>query len=555
MCESRRRAIIHRRRGRTYTRVIHDSVPRNLRAAAAAGRTRRPCVARRGAAKRRSHAFRRPRPTLAPPPLILASRSAGRAALLRQARRAGRDRPRGGRRGGGQGRDAGRGGAAARHRRCAGRAQGAAGGGARARTGWCSAPTRCWSAAAASSTSRATSAEARAQLAALRGQRHELLSAAVVFESGRAGLAPHRPRAADHAAVQRRLPRRLPRRAGDASSSPPSAPTASRTAARSSSARVEGDIFTIMGLPLLELLGLPPHPRDLPRMTGAPLLAGVIGWPIAHSRSPRLHGHWLRRYGIDGYYIPIGLPPEGFAAGLRAAHGAGLSRRQRHHPAQGGRPGARHRGEPARGGDRRGQHPHLPAATARIHADNTDGYGFIANLRQQAPRLAGRGRAGAGARRRRQRPRRHRRADRRGRARRCGSPAAPAPAPRRCSAHFGPRLVVARLGGRAPDAAADAATIVNATPLGMAGGADLPLRLERRSRDGAGHRPRLRRRAHRPSSPRRARLGLTAVDGLGMLLHQARARLRALVRGAPGGRRRAARRGAGGMSAGPTGSA
>ena len=45
-------------------------------------------------------------------------------------------------------------------------------------------------------------------------------------------------------------------------------------------------------------------------MNASPLLAGVMGWPIAHSRSPRLHGHWLRRYGIDGYYIPIGLPPD-----------------------------------------------------------------------------------------------------------------------------------------------------------------------------------------------------------------------------------------------------
>jgi shikimate dehydrogenase len=34
-------------------------------------------------------------------------------------------------------------------------------------------------------------------------------------------------------------------------------------------------------------------------------LAGVIGSPIAHSRSPALHGYWLRRYGISGHYIPM----------------------------------------------------------------------------------------------------------------------------------------------------------------------------------------------------------------------------------------------------------
>lgn len=34
-------------------------------------------------------------------------------------------------------------------------------------------------------------------------------------------------------------------------------------------------------------------------------LAGVIGDPVAHSRSPRLHGHWLRRYGLPGAYVPL----------------------------------------------------------------------------------------------------------------------------------------------------------------------------------------------------------------------------------------------------------
>ncbi|NJN70907.1 MAG: shikimate dehydrogenase, partial [Nitrospira sp.] len=33
-------------------------------------------------------------------------------------------------------------------------------------------------------------------------------------------------------------------------------------------------------------------------------LAGVIGSPISHSRSPQMHGHWLRTYGIKGFYVP-----------------------------------------------------------------------------------------------------------------------------------------------------------------------------------------------------------------------------------------------------------
>ena len=38
--------------------------------------------------------------------------------------------------------------------------------------------------------------------------------------------------------------------------------------------------------------------------------AGVIGWPVAHSRSPKLHGFWLQHYGIDGRYDRLPVPPE-----------------------------------------------------------------------------------------------------------------------------------------------------------------------------------------------------------------------------------------------------
>ena len=38
-------------------------------------------------------------------------------------------------------------------------------------------------------------------------------------------------------------------------------------------------------------------------------LAGVIGHPIAHSRSPALHGFWLRRYGVKGHYVPMDVAP------------------------------------------------------------------------------------------------------------------------------------------------------------------------------------------------------------------------------------------------------
>jgi len=53
-------------------------------------------------------------------------------------------------------------------------------------------------------------------------------------------------------------------------------------------------------------------------ISGKARLAGVMGWPVSHSQSPRLHGFWLDRYGIDGAYVPLPVRPEDFEAGLRA---------------------------------------------------------------------------------------------------------------------------------------------------------------------------------------------------------------------------------------------
>ena len=53
-------------------------------------------------------------------------------------------------------------------------------------------------------------------------------------------------------------------------------------------------------------------------LTGKAKLAGVIGWPVVHSRSPRLHGHWLARYQIDGAYVPLAVRPEDFPQALAA---------------------------------------------------------------------------------------------------------------------------------------------------------------------------------------------------------------------------------------------
>ena len=47
-------------------------------------------------------------------------------------------------------------------------------------------------------------------------------------------------------------------------------------------------------------------------------LAGVMGWPVSHSLSPRLHGYWLREHRIDGLYLPLAVPTDCLETALRA---------------------------------------------------------------------------------------------------------------------------------------------------------------------------------------------------------------------------------------------
>lgn len=54
-------------------------------------------------------------------------------------------------------------------------------------------------------------------------------------------------------------------------------------------------------------------------------LAGVIGWPVAQSRSPVLHGHWLSQYGIKGAYLPLPVQPDRLADAIRGLRALGFS--------------------------------------------------------------------------------------------------------------------------------------------------------------------------------------------------------------------------------------
>jgi shikimate dehydrogenase len=52
-------------------------------------------------------------------------------------------------------------------------------------------------------------------------------------------------------------------------------------------------------------------------ISGKARLAGLLGWPVGHSKSPRLHNHWLALHGIDGAYVPLPVAPAHLAEAVR----------------------------------------------------------------------------------------------------------------------------------------------------------------------------------------------------------------------------------------------
>jgi shikimate dehydrogenase len=61
-----------------------------------------------------------------------------------------------------------------------------------------------------------------------------------------------------------------------------------------------------------------PHPDRF-------LLAGVMGWPVMHSRSPMMHNYWFKQHGLAGTYVPLAIPPERLAGALRGLHPLGFA--------------------------------------------------------------------------------------------------------------------------------------------------------------------------------------------------------------------------------------
>ncbi|MBL8587566.1 MAG: shikimate dehydrogenase [Methylobacteriaceae bacterium] len=247
-------------------------------------------------------------------------------------------------------------------------------------------------------------------------------------------------------------------------------------------------------------------------------LAGVMGLPVLHSRSPRLHNHWFGEAGMSGAYVPLEITPERLEAALRALPALGFA----------------------------GCNltiPHKVAAMAmvdevdetarrigaincivvrpdgQLHATNYDGFGFVESLVEAAPdwradagpavvlgagggaRAVVVGLADRGAKEIRVINRTHGRA-------------------LDLAADLGDPVVALPWEARG-EALADAATLVNTTSLGMEGQPELAMDLGRLRGDALVSDIVYIPRETRLLAAARAR-GNRTVNGLGMLIHQAR---------------------------------
>lgn len=111
--------------------------------------------------------------------------------------------------------------------------------------------------------------------------------------------------------------------------------------------------------------------------------AAVIGWPIGHSKSRLIHGYWLDQNGIKGSYEPIGFSPDDFIMGVHDLASQGYNGCNVTIPhKETALKIADHISERAKA---IGAANTLVFKSGKIFADNTDGIGFINNLKQGAP--------------------------------------------------------------------------------------------------------------------------------------------------------------------------
>ncbi len=120
------------------------------------------------------------------------------------------------------------------------------------------------------------------------------------------------------------------------------------------------------------------------KITGAARLAGIMGWPIAHSRSPSLHGFWIDENGLDAAYLPLPVRPGDLEKALRALPLLGFRGCNLTIPHKQAALKVADRVDPL--ARRIGAvNTIVVAADGSLDASNTDIYGFGENLRACAP--------------------------------------------------------------------------------------------------------------------------------------------------------------------------
>ncbi|MDH3596278.1 MAG: shikimate dehydrogenase [Rhodospirillales bacterium] len=118
-------------------------------------------------------------------------------------------------------------------------------------------------------------------------------------------------------------------------------------------------------------------------LSGRAKLAGVIGWPVEHSRSPRLHGYWLQHHQIDGAYVPLPVRSEAFERALRSLADLGFRGVNVTVPYKEAALAACDEVEES--GRRLGAVNTIVMGNGQLRGFNSDGFGFIENLRRGGP--------------------------------------------------------------------------------------------------------------------------------------------------------------------------